>query len=116
MPRTPISGTSPLLAAASPSHCASDLLFCLRYSLVGGFCGSAVNVHAADGSGYAFLADCVLQLDKSNAQVASRLAGAFSRWRRYDGKRQEAMKAQMERLAKLVTSENVIEIITKSLA
>jgi len=86
------------------------------YSLLGAFCGSAVNFHAADGSGYAFLADCVVQLDKSNAQVAARMAGAFTRWRRYDGHRQTLMKAQLERLSKIVTSDNVLEIVTKSLA
>jgi aminopeptidase N len=39
------------------------------YSLIGGFCVSAVNFHAKDGSGYKFLADVVLQLDKLNPQV-----------------------------------------------
>lgn len=39
------------------------------YSLIGGFCASAVNFHAKDGSGYKFLGDVVLQLDKLNPQV-----------------------------------------------
>lgn len=39
------------------------------YSLIGGFCASAVNFHAKDGSGYKLLADIVLQLDKLNPQV-----------------------------------------------
>ncbi|KAL5060624.1 hypothetical protein RYX36_032228 [Vicia faba] len=30
------------------------------YSLIGGFCGSPVNFHAKDGSGYEFLGDIVL--------------------------------------------------------
>jgi len=41
------------------------------YSLIGGFCGSPVNFHAKDGSGYEFLGDIVLQLDKINPQVFS---------------------------------------------
>lgn len=41
------------------------------YSLIGGFCASAVNFHAKDGSGYKFLADIVLELDKLNPQVCS---------------------------------------------
>jgi aminopeptidase N len=40
------------------------------YSLIGGFCGSAVNFHAKDGSGYKFLGEVVLQLDKINPQVS----------------------------------------------
>ncbi|KAL5071709.1 hypothetical protein RYX36_022596 [Vicia faba] len=43
------------------------------YSLIGGFCGLPVNFHAKDGSGYEFLGDIVLQLDKINPQVASRM-------------------------------------------
>ena len=39
------------------------------YSLLGGFCSSSVNFHAADGSGYEFLADMILKLDGQNAQV-----------------------------------------------
>lgn len=39
------------------------------YSLIGGFCGSPVNFHAKDGSGYKFLGEVVLQLDKINPQV-----------------------------------------------
>lgn len=41
------------------------------YSLIGGFCGSPVNFHAKDGSGYKFLGELVLQLDKINPQVIS---------------------------------------------
>ncbi|KAL5994405.1 hypothetical protein ACLOJK_024455 [Asimina triloba] len=44
------------------------------YSLIGGFCGSRVNFHAKDGSGYKFLGEMVLQLDKINPQIVS-LAG-----------------------------------------
>ncbi|RRT80890.1 hypothetical protein B296_00021577 [Ensete ventricosum] len=62
------------------------------YSLIGGFCGSPVNFHAKDGSGYKFLGELVLQLDKINPQVASRMVSAFSRWRRYDEHRQALAK------------------------
>lgn len=41
------------------------------YSLIGGFCGSPVNFHAKDGSGYKFLGEIVIQLDKINPQVFS---------------------------------------------
>ena len=39
------------------------------YSLIGGFVGSPVNFHSKDGSGYKFLGEIVLQLDKINPQV-----------------------------------------------
>jgi aminopeptidase N len=87
------------------------------YSLIGGFCGSAVNFHAKDGSGYKFLGEVVLQLDKINPQVASRMVSAFSRWRRYDETRQALAKAQLEMIISANgLSENVYEIASKSLA
>ncbi|OVA08651.1 Peptidase M1 [Macleaya cordata] len=87
------------------------------YSLIGGFCGSPVNFHAKDGSGYKFLGEIVVQLDKLNPQVASRMVSAFSRWRRYDGTRQALAKAQLEMIMSTNgLSENVFEIASKSLA
>ncbi|XP_024366624.1 puromycin-sensitive aminopeptidase isoform X1 [Physcomitrium patens] len=87
------------------------------YSLIGGFCASAVNFHAKDGSGYKFLADIVLELDKLNPQVASRMISAFTRWRRFDEERQALTKAQLERIkSQDGLSDNVFEIASKSLA
>lgn len=87
------------------------------YSLIGGFCGSPVNFHAKDGSGYKFLGEMVVQLDKINPQVASRMVSAFSRWRRYDETRQNLAKAQLEMIMSANgLSENVFEIASKSLA
>ncbi|CAN0841278.1 Puromycin-sensitive aminopeptidase [Linum grandiflorum] len=87
------------------------------YSLIGGFGGSPVNFHAKDGSGYKFLGDIVVQLDKINPQVASRMVSAFSRWKRYDETRQNLAKAQLEMIVSANgLSENVFEIASKSLA
>ncbi|KAE9614127.1 putative cytosol alanyl aminopeptidase [Lupinus albus] len=87
------------------------------YSLIGGFCGSPVNFHAKDGSGYQFLGEMVLQLDKINPQVASGIVSFFSRWKLYDENRQKLMKAQLEKiLSSNGLSENVFEIVSKRLA
>ncbi|KAH8513412.1 hypothetical protein H0E87_006614 [Populus deltoides] len=87
------------------------------YSLIGGFCSSPVNFHAKDGSGYKFLGEIVVQLDKINPQVASRMVSAFSRWRRYDETRQNLAKAQLEMIVSANgLSENVFEIASKCLA
>jgi aminopeptidase N len=87
------------------------------YSLIGGFCGSPVNFHAKDGSGYKFLGELVVELDKLNPQVASRMVSAFSRWKRYDQTRQTLAKAQLEMIMSANgLSENVFEIASKSLA
>ncbi len=86
-------------------------------SLVGVFCSANLTgFHAADGSGYAFLADQVIALDKLNPQVAARLLRLMSRWRRYDEARQRLMQAEFERvLAQPDVSRDVFEIASKSL-
>lgn len=85
------------------------------YSLFLGFARS-VNFHAADGSGYEFIGDSVIKMDKINHQVASRIAGAFTTFKQYDKERQAMMVAQLRRIAAVEgLSENVFEIVTKSL-
>ena len=86
-------------------------------ALIGAFAaGNPTGFHRADGSGYALVADHVLELDPRNPQVASRLAKAFDRWRRYDAGRQARMQTQLERiLAAPKLSRDVYEIASKSL-
>eukprot|EP00850_Spirogloea_muscicola_P018948 SM000179S03420 [mRNA] locus=s179:98728:105272:- [translate_table: standard] len=87
------------------------------YSLIGGFCACPSNFYAKDGTGFAFLGDMVLELDKLNAQVAARMVSSFTRWRKYDMQRQEAAQAQLQRIISTNgLSENVYEIVSKSLA
>jgi aminopeptidase N len=71
--------------------------------------------HAPDGSGYSFIADCVLELDPINPQVAARVVNAFTQWRRYDAARQKLMLAELRRIAALPNlSRDVAEIVVKS--
>ncbi|KAL3645674.1 Puromycin-sensitive aminopeptidase [Castilleja foliolosa] len=85
-------------------------------ALITRFSDSSVNFHAKDGSGYKFMGEMVLRLDKLNPQVASHMVSAFSRWKRYDETRQNLAKAQLEMiLATNGISENVFEIASKSL-
>jgi len=68
-------------------------------ALIGAFChGNPLHFHAANGSGYRFLGEQVLAIDAFNPQIAARLLGAFSRWRRYDAARQEMMHDQLDRI------------------
>jgi aminopeptidase N len=85
-------------------------------ALIGAFCqGNPRYFHAIDGSGYAFLADKLLDLDGVNPQVAARLATPFTRWQRVDDARQALMLAQLERLAKADLSRDLREVVSKSL-
>ncbi|VAW75592.1 Membrane alanine aminopeptidase N [hydrothermal vent metagenome] len=86
-------------------------------ALVGRFCqGNPVRFHAADGSGYRFLAERVLELDSMNPQIAARLVSALSRWKRFDATRQQHMTQQLERIQSCeALSKDVFEIVSKSL-
>ena len=76
-----------------------------------------VNFHAADGSGYAFLADQILAINAFNPLTAARLVPPLGRWRRFDASRQALMKVQLERLSKAEgLSPDVYELVMKSLA
>ena len=86
-------------------------------SLVNTFAGAnPAAFHAKDGSGYAFIAEQTIELDKRNPQVAARLASSFNTWRRHDEARQELMKEQLERIAKEATSKDTKEIVGRALA
>jgi aminopeptidase N len=86
-------------------------------SVTGSFCHfNPVHFHAADGSGYGFLADCVIQLDALNPQVASRLARAMDRWKKFDGVRQGHARAALERIRDAEgLSKDVTEVVTRAL-
>jgi aminopeptidase N len=87
-------------------------------SLVATFCmANPVQFHVPDGSGYAFWAEQVIALDSLNPQVASRLARAMDRWRRYA----PALQAHMQKALKQVNglkklSNDVREVVGKALA
>lgn len=86
-------------------------------ALVGTFAGSnPLRYHAADGAGYAFHADRILELDPINPQVAARLLAPLGRWQRMDKARQALMKRELERILKAPKlSRDVYEIASKSL-
>lgn len=87
-------------------------------ALIGAFAGqNLINFHAADGSGYRFLADLVIELNGFNPQIASRQLAPLTRWRKYDDKRQALMKGELERIrASGQLSPDVFEVVSKSLA
>ncbi len=86
-------------------------------SLITAFCNrNLAHFHAADGYGYAFAADRVLDLDKINPQIAARLAACFNRWTRVEPQRRAMMKAELERVASQQgLSPDTYEIVSKAL-
>jgi aminopeptidase N len=87
------------------------------YALVRTFSANHVRFHAADGGGYAFLADQIIALNALNPQVAARMARGFDRWKKFDAGRQAKARAQLERIRDADgLSKDVAEIVTKALA
>ncbi|MFC3116890.1 aminopeptidase N [Cellvibrio fontiphilus] len=86
-------------------------------ALIASFCNSnAINFHANQGAGYAFLADQIIQLNKQNPQIASRLLTPLTKWKKYNSTRQQLMRAQLERImAEPELSKDVFEVVSKSL-
>lgn len=86
-------------------------------ALIGRFAfGNPVHFHAADGSGYRFLAEQVIALDALNPQIAARLVQALTRWRRYEPGRREKMRSALERIAAhSPLSRDLAEVVTRSL-
>jgi aminopeptidase N len=79
--------------------------------------GNPTGFHRADGAGYAFIAERVLELDHQNPQIAARLLSAFRQWRRHDAARQALMQGELERILKTPgLSRDSYEIASKSLS
>ena len=77
---------------------------------------NTVNFHQIDGSGYGFLADCVIELDSFNPQIAARILTPLTRWRKLDQVRQQLIKAQLQKILDSGDlSKDVFEVVSKSL-
>ncbi|MEM7302561.1 MAG: aminopeptidase N [Pseudomonadota bacterium] len=87
-------------------------------SLVGMFgLSNPTGFNRADGAGYNFLADQVLEIDKFNPQVASRLLTAFRSWRMMESGRRTKAEAALGRiLSSEGLSRDVSEIAERMLA
>ncbi len=85
-------------------------------ALIGAFCANNhVRFHEKNGAGYTFLADKILELNSLNPQIAARLVAPLINWKRYDLKRQELMRNQLDRIVGTQDlSRDVYEIADKS--
>ena len=77
---------------------------------------NSVRFHAADGSGYEFLAGAIIELNEINPQIAARLCTPLRDWKKYTEDRQRMMKNALESIAATANlSPDVYEIVSKSL-
>ena len=87
-------------------------------ALVGAFAGgNQTQFNRADGAGYAFLADFVIDLDRRNPQTAARLLVSFRSWRALESKRRALAEAALRRVAEVPDlSTDTRDIVTRTLA
>ncbi len=73
--------------------------------------------HNANGSGYEFCGDMIIQLNDINPQIGARLTKQFSVWKKLDGKRQALIKEQLGRILQVDNlSKDIFEVADKSLS
>lgn len=84
------------------------------WALVSGFTASAVNFHAADGSGYAWYTEQILVTDKINNIIGGKMCNVYANYKQFDVGRQKLIKEQLEHLrAAEGKSNNLLEIVEK---
>ncbi|MCP9774221.1 aminopeptidase N [Cyanobium sp. WAJ14-Wanaka] len=84
-------------------------------AVLGGLAGNAPVFHAADGSGYRFMAGQIALLDQRNPITASRMAKVLSSWQSYGEGRGTRMREALEQLAAAPLSANTLEVVAQCL-
>ena len=85
-------------------------------ALIGSFARNHKYFHAKDGSGYKFLVDKIIAIDKINPQMASGLCGAFKVYNKMNKHNQHLIKTELARVISTHgISKNSFEIIDKIL-
>ena len=86
-------------------------------ALLGQFAMNKIQFNHSSGRGYQLIADRMIEIDKLNPQVASRLASAYKDYKRLPANLKSLMKPELEKiLATNGLSKNVFEIVSKILA
>jgi aminopeptidase N len=87
-------------------------------SLIGSFAqANPTQFNRADGAGYDFVAEKILELDSKNPQVAARMMTAFRSWRAFESGRRGKAKAALQRVAATASlSADVKDIVSRTLA
>ncbi|KIT17140.1 aminopeptidase N [Jannaschia aquimarina] len=86
-----------------------------RAVLGGLIAGNPAGFHAANGSGYRFVADWLVRLDRSNPQTAARMSSAFETRARWDADRQALMGEALGTMREGATSRDLREMVERML-
>lgn len=72
--------------------------------------------HKTDGSTYDWFASQIIDVDKRNPQVASRLASCFNNWKKLSKEFRTPMEKALRKVADSDPSDNVFEIVNRALS
>ncbi len=85
-------------------------------ALIGAFAANPTALHKSDGSGYDFIVEQTLAIDKINPQIAAAIPAPLGKWKKFDAKRRSLMKDALTRILNAPgLSPNTYEIVSKSL-
>lgn len=103
-------------ANALLSHAAFDIKNPNKVrSVIGAFAGQNLR-HFHCTEGYQWLADRIIELDALNPQIASRLVGPLTKWKRLEVSSSRAMREALEKIQSYGNlSKDVFEVVNKSL-
>ncbi|MFH0261173.1 aminopeptidase N [Vibrio barjaei] len=118
-----LQGANPAInALENVKYCMSHKAFSLSNpnrtrSLIGSFLNmNPRRFHDISGEGYQFAGEILTQLNESNPQVASRLIDPLLKLKKYDEKRQELIKVELNKLRNLDNlAKDLFEKVTKAL-
>ncbi|MCE3010585.1 MAG: aminopeptidase N C-terminal domain-containing protein, partial [Proteobacteria bacterium] len=84
------------------------------YSLLGRFGDNFSAFHGGSLETYHFLATCILELDRLNPQVATRIAGSFDPWRKLVEPRKQKAQDALDFLLSQKLSPNTFEVVSNA--
>lgn len=87
----------------------------LLRSLVGAFANNVYCFNNIDGSGYDFISNKIIEIDKFNPQIAARLAKFLNHKERLDDTRKKLLVNALEKLSKTTLSNDTFEVVQKNM-
>ena len=116
MPRADRDGVAVVVLRVVALHLPPRNLVKVRAVLGAFMAGNPLRFYATDGSGYRFVASCLIDIDKRNPQVAARMVLPLTRMAAYDAERQLRMTAALQTITAASPSSDLGEVVDKALA
>jgi aminopeptidase N len=116
-----IQATSPYVTIERLKELEADPIFDIENpnkvrSLIGAFTSNVRKFNAKDGSGYEYVIDKIIEIDKFNSHCSSRIATGFSHVRNLDEDRKKVVRKLFKKFNEQEMSEGLKEIVNKTIS